>query len=223
MDPGLLGRAAGTAGTPSSATMGCCIRLSVDQNPTSPNRRLRRGGPDRDRAEARKAPGTTRRGGRTVRSGGGRPGWLALPQVPSMALSPARPGQASVTVAGRDAGRRCDADGGTHPSRLLVRGQRQRQFGDRVRPGGQRQRRPSRDISGPPPGSAAPRGCAVDASRHVFVTNFTGKSVTEYARGASGNVAPIANISGQPPGSAGPSRWRMPRGTCSWSTSTPIR
>jgi 6-phosphogluconolactonase (cycloisomerase 2 family) len=30
----------------------------------------------------------------------------------------------------------------------------------------------------------------------VFVANFNGNSVTEYARGASGDVAPIADISG---------------------------
>ena len=38
----------------------------------------------------------------------------------------------------------------------------------------------------------------------MFVANFNGNSVTEYARRASGNVAPIADISGPATGLSGP-------------------
>ena len=43
---------------------------------------------------------------------------------------------------------------------------------------------------------------------HLFVTNTSADSVTEYAQGATGNATPVATIPGRPPGSASPRAWR---------------
>ena len=54
-------------------------------------------------------------------------------------------------------------------------------------------------ISGPATGISNPQGIALDANGDIFVANrigYSNASVTEYAPGSNGNVAPIATISG---------------------------
>ncbi len=51
-------------------------------------------------------------------------------------------------------------------------------------------------ISGSQTGLDYPEGVAVDSLGDLFVANALGNTITEYAPGASGNVAPIATISG---------------------------
>ncbi len=59
---------------------------------------------------------------------------------------------------------------------------------------------PSRTISGPLTGMGAggegPDDVKVDSHGDVWASNFRSDSITEYAPGASGNVAPICDISG---------------------------
>src|SRR5437868_3910345 len=52
-------------------------------------------------------------------------------------------------------------------------------------------------LAGPVPASAA-------AAAFSYVANFQGNSVTEYAEGANGNVAPVATISGANTGLSAP-------------------
>jgi hypothetical protein len=55
---------------------------------------------------------------------------------------------------------------------------------------------PVATIAGPATGLSAPLGVAVDSAGHLFVTNASADSVTEFAEGATGNTAPVATISG---------------------------
>ena len=59
---------------------------------------------------------------------------------------------------------------------------------------------PTASISGPLTGLSEPEGIAVDASDNVVVGNFgngvSGRTVTDYAHGATGNVAPGTTIGG---------------------------
>jgi hypothetical protein len=59
-------------------------------------------------------------------------------------------------------------------------------------------------IKGASTGLADPQGVVADTAGHVFVANLGGNSITEYATGASGNVAPMATISGAQTGLSGP-------------------
>jgi hypothetical protein len=59
-------------------------------------------------------------------------------------------------------------------------------------------------IQGNATGLTEPQSVAVDAAGQVFVTNKTADSITEYADGATGNIAPIATISGSQTGLSSP-------------------
>jgi hypothetical protein len=59
-------------------------------------------------------------------------------------------------------------------------------------------------IKGASTGLSGPQGVAADPAGNVFVANSAADSITEYANGASGNVAPIATISGSRTGLSGP-------------------
>jgi Fibronectin type III domain len=72
-------------------------------------------------------------------------------------------------------------------------------------------------IQGGATGLAAPQGVAADRAGHVFVANSATNSITEYANGASGNVAPIATISGSHTGLFGPTGLAI-SGTTIWVT-----
>ena len=64
----------------------------------------------------------------------------------------------------------------------------------------QREVAPKATISGASTGLNFPEGLGFDSSGRLFVANGHGNSVTEYAPGASGNVAPTATISSPAPG-----------------------
>jgi sugar lactone lactonase YvrE len=66
---------------------------------------------------------------------------------------------------------------------------------------------PSATISGNNTGLSTPRQLTLDSSGNIFVVNETaspGGSVTEYAKGANGNVAPLLDINGSNTALAGP-------------------
>jgi hypothetical protein len=72
-------------------------------------------------------------------------------------------------------------------------------------------------IKGASTGLADPQGVVSDSSGRVFVANFSADSITEYANGASGNVAPVATISGSQTGLSGPTGLAL-SGTTLWVT-----
>jgi hypothetical protein len=51
-------------------------------------------------------------------------------------------------------------------------------------------------IVGPSTGVLSPTGIALDSTSNIYVTNLGNSSVTVYAAGSAGNVAPMATISG---------------------------
>ena len=46
------------------------------------------------------------------------------------------------------------------------------------------------------PGLNGPFGIALDGAGNIYVTNFSGNSITVYPAGASGNATPTATIVG---------------------------
>jgi hypothetical protein len=72
-------------------------------------------------------------------------------------------------------------------------------------------------ITGGATGLSDPQGVAADAAGHAFVANLGNDSITEYAAGAKGNVAPIATIAGSDTGLAGPTGLAL-QGTNLWVT-----
>ena len=55
---------------------------------------------------------------------------------------------------------------------------------------------PIAGINGANTGLSVPEGVALDSSSNIYVANNTGDSVTVYAAGSNGNIAPLATISG---------------------------
>jgi hypothetical protein len=72
-------------------------------------------------------------------------------------------------------------------------------------------------IKGASTGLADPQGVVSDSAGHVFVANLAADSITEYANGASGNVAPVATISGSQTGLSGPTGLAL-SGSMLWVT-----